>query len=301
MGAPMSAAAIAKALGGYKTGRGFMVPCPCHRDRTPSLSVADGRNGVLVFCFAGCLTADVIASLKGRGLWESNGPADRQSFNSSPVRRTDAGPRPHFRVEPKRSDEEERLAYVRKLWRQAKDPHGTLAEIYLARRNLNLPRELAGRCLRFHPHCPWEKSTVPALIAAFHPIAEPDDDSMPVGLLRIGLTDDGGKLGKKMLGPVAGAAIKLDHDESVEQGLFIAEGLETALACRQRDWRPMWCLGSEGGIRRLPPLSGLCLTIAADHDSAGLSAAQACAERWAAAGNEVFIRWPAGLGRDFAD
>jgi hypothetical protein len=43
------------------------------------------------------------------------------------------------------------------------------------------------------------------------------------------------------------------------------------------------------------------LTLFADHDPTGLSAAQRCAERWQAAGCEVFIRWPKGLGRDYAD
>ena len=49
-------------------------------------------------------------------------------------------------------------------------------------------------------------------------------------------------------------------------------------------------------------LAGIeALTIFADHDHAGLAAAQACAERWQAAGCEAFIRWPKGLGRDYAD
>jgi putative DNA primase/helicase len=49
-------------------------------------------------------------------------------------------------------------------------------------------------------------------------------------------------------------------------------------------------------------LAGIeALTCFADHDSTGLNAAQACAERWQAAGCEAFIRWPKGLGRDYAD
>jgi hypothetical protein len=105
-----------------------------------------------------------------------------------------------------------------------------------------------------------------------------------------------------VLGRLKGACIKLTDDEDVAEGLHVAEGTETALACMQSGFRPMWSCVSEGGIRDFPPLSAIeCLTINADHDHAGLSAAQICAERWQAAGHEVFIRWPEGLGRDFAD
>ena len=107
---------------------------------------------------------------------------------------------------------------------------------------------------------------------------------------------------RMVLGRLKDACIKLTADEDVAEGLHIGEGIETCVACIQRDFRPMWACVSEGGIRDFPVLSGVeCLTIAADHDHAGLRAAQTCAERWQAAGHEVFIRWPEGLGRDFAD
>ena len=60
--------------------------------------------------------------------------------------------------------------------------------------------------------------------------------------------------------------------------------------------------GSAGAIAKFEPIPGIeCLTIFADHDKTGLADAQVCAERWQAAGHEVFIRWPSGLGRDYAD
>jgi hypothetical protein len=46
-------------------------PGPSHRngDRTPSLSVKDGRNGrPLLFCFAGCSYDEIVAALEARGL-----------------------------------------------------------------------------------------------------------------------------------------------------------------------------------------------------------------------------------------
>lgn len=52
---------------GAKGGRGYWT-CPAHEDRSPSLSVKAGDDGrVLVRCFAGCQTAEVVAAL-GMGL-----------------------------------------------------------------------------------------------------------------------------------------------------------------------------------------------------------------------------------------
>lgn len=65
----MIAEAIARALGGRRSGRGWVARCVCHEDRTPSLSLADGDGGrLLVRCFAGCNPADVLRELARRGL-----------------------------------------------------------------------------------------------------------------------------------------------------------------------------------------------------------------------------------------
>lgn len=46
---------IAKALGGYKIGDGWLVRCPAHHDRKPSLSISLSAGGkLLVRCDAGC-------------------------------------------------------------------------------------------------------------------------------------------------------------------------------------------------------------------------------------------------------
>ena len=68
----MTAAEIAQALGGRKISGTWMVCCPVHDDRTPSLSINSGNDGkVLVHCHAGCDQRDVIAILRRRGLWET--------------------------------------------------------------------------------------------------------------------------------------------------------------------------------------------------------------------------------------
>ena len=71
-----NAAGIARALG-CKTrsdaSGNYQCHCPgsSHKrgDRTPSLSVKDGRNGrPVLFCFAGCGYDEIAAALEARGL-----------------------------------------------------------------------------------------------------------------------------------------------------------------------------------------------------------------------------------------
>jgi putative DNA primase/helicase len=52
-------------LSGVKKSRtGWTALCPAHHDRRPSLSIAQGWEGrVLIKCFAGCATDDVLDSL----------------------------------------------------------------------------------------------------------------------------------------------------------------------------------------------------------------------------------------------
>ncbi len=66
----MNAEEIARALGGRRSGKGWVVKCPAHQDKRPSLSIDEGSNGkALVKCRAGCSQDDVIDALRGRGLW----------------------------------------------------------------------------------------------------------------------------------------------------------------------------------------------------------------------------------------
>jgi hypothetical protein len=47
-----------------RSGDGWTAKCPHHHDRNASLSVGTGRDGrVLIFCFAGCPTEDIVRSI----------------------------------------------------------------------------------------------------------------------------------------------------------------------------------------------------------------------------------------------
>lgn len=69
---------IVKALGGRRSGAGWIARCPAHQDRNPSLSICAGRNGQpLVHCHAGCTQGDVIAALRDRGVWHGGEYTER--------------------------------------------------------------------------------------------------------------------------------------------------------------------------------------------------------------------------------
>ncbi len=301
------AAAIARALGGRKSGAGWVCKCVAHDDRSPSLSICDGKDGrILVKCFSGCDGRNIIDALDRRGLWperkrkrEGNARSKPKPANASRVTHLDA----------------DRSAIVRQLWCGTVDPRGTWAEHYLNKRNLRLPGdpEILLRTLRFHPRCPWKRERVPALVCAFEPIdvhvpADPFLDPPVAAIHRI---RGRGHDNKKMLGPVRGCAVMISPWWHVGETLHITEGLETALALYNEGaanpedcHRPIWATGSAGAIRAFPIVDRVRrLVIWTDNDASGVgvSAARECARRWAEAGKRVVVRNPMREGADYAD
>lgn len=61
-----------KKLGGNR----YIACCPAHDDRNPSLSITQGKDKLLVHCFAGCTQAEVIDALVALELWH-------EKFNKS--------------------------------------------------------------------------------------------------------------------------------------------------------------------------------------------------------------------------
>ena len=123
----------------------------------------------------------------------------------------------------------------------------------------------------------------------------------PQAISRTFLDHEARKRERKFLGPVGGAAIKLDADEDVLGGLHIGEGIETCMTARMLGLRPAWALGSAGAIAAFPVLNGVeCLTLLREHDQANRDASDACAARWAAAGREVINIEPLA-GKDLND
>lgn len=268
---------LAAALGGDVVGRAVLAPGPGHSPRDRSLSVTPSptaEHGFIVFSHAGDHFADC-----------RNHVRDRLALPTTS--------RAAAVIRPARTPDTNTAAALR-IWREATDPRGTLAERYLGEhRGLALPAELCGRVVRFHAHCPWGKERGPCMVTAFRSIA---DDSL-VAIQRALLSDDGTKLDRKTLGPCAGAAIKITADEDVETGLHIGEGFETCLTAHSLGLRPVWALGAVAAIADFPVLAGIeALTVLGETDKKGsnAAAATACATRWIAAGREIFLFKPPG-------
>ena len=98
-----------------------------------------------------------------------------------------------------------------------------------------------------------------------------------------------------------GGVIRLWPNEAITSGLTIAEGIETALTAAEL-YPPAWSLIDAGNLGTFPVLNGIeSLLVVADHDPAGLSAADRCADRWYRAGREVNILKPPVPGQDLND
>ena len=176
-----------------------------------------------------------------------------------------------------------RAAAMWRLWDQCIPISGTLAETYLNRRGLHYD----GDAWRFRP----SSGSIIALVM----------DALtgePTGWHETILDRDGNKIGRKMHGCISGGAVRL-YDTDVLIGLAVAEGIETAIAS---DTRPIWACLSASVMKGLPVIPGVdCLTIFADHDQAGIDAANDLGQKYHNAGREVILTMPEKYGTDFAD
>jgi len=232
----MKAEIIAKALRGRKVGVAWMACCPAHEDREPSLSITDAKGGkVLVRCHAGCDQRQVIAALRSRGVWETEGRHDGRSPRKS-VRRLPSALGPDIL---KRT--EAALAF----WQASQPAEGTLADTYLRSRGLHVSTPSS---IRFHPGLKHPSDGVwPAMVA----FVTRGTDAEPIAIHRTFLAPDGsGKAPvdptKMMLGPCRGGVVRLGESDGL---LMVGEGIETCLAAMQATGNPAWAALSTSGLR----------------------------------------------------
>lgn len=280
---PASIRDAARALGGDVAGRDTVLcPGPGHSPRDRSLSVRfrpDG--GFLVHSHAGDdwrACRDHVAARLGLPSWRPS------SSPSRPVLTLVASP-------PPADDGADRTRVALSIWGQAGDPRGTPAERYLAGRGLSLPDNVAGEVLRWHPRAGCMMALMRCVIT-----------DEPRAIHRTFIDADGRKTDRKMLGPVAGTAVKLEADPEVDVRLVIGEGVETCLAAREAGLRPVWALGSAGAIKQLPVLPGLDgLLVLGEHDGgANLAATRALARRYRDADAAEVSRFMPREGDDVA-
>jgi hypothetical protein len=273
------------ALGGDIVGRNQIVcPGPGHSQRDRSLSIKLTAAGFICHSFCGDdwrVCQDYVRERLGLPRWHKHKPLDL---------------RPLQRTQPQ-TDPKQNIERARRLWDEAQDPRIPLVIDYFASRALDLPADLCGSVLRFHPQCPWRTDDrtdfIPCLIAAFTSVN--DSTITAVHRIRLDRPERWPKTQRKMLGEIKGSAIKLD---ALGARLAIAEGVESALAARQLGFGAIWALGSARG---LAPVNGVNeLIILGEHDEASRRAADACSQLWSERGKKVFLALPRS-GGDFND
>ena len=290
----MNAQDITKALGGSWHGSYGTAKCPAHDDREPSLSIRDGTDGEPVFnCFARCDWRDIKDMLRARGLLPEHSERRR------PYRRYRPPTTPKPR--PVDTDQQQRMEFARRKWREARPLVDTPADVYFRERGLKPGPDGWPASLRYHAglrHGPTGL-LLPALVAAV--TIWPDRNV--VGLHRTFLRVDGKdkapvSSNKMMIGKCAGGAVRL---APADPELVLSEGLETALSVQQATGKAVWACLSTSGLKSviLPP-EVETVTIAADADEPGEEAAQAAARRFIAEGRTVKIARPP-QGMDFND
>ncbi len=258
---------LVAALGGRWTGYVAMCRCPAHQDRNPSLSLRQGDRDILVTCFAGCASEDVLREL-------------------ARVRVTGGNPMPARQVTG--------TANVEKIWNEAGPVEGTLAERYLRRRGL--PPTLAD--LRFHPRCPHNPKpfTVykPALLVGVR------EANRLVAIQRIFLDPETAWYTEKVTLGRLNAGVW--QGGGYADTIAWAEGMETAASYFQLKGIPCW---SPLGARRFNlahlPDSVTTLVLAGDPDAEGRRAVTKAIQRYVTGTRIVRVDYPPKGASDWAD
>ena len=298
MSCPSDLRAIARALGGEVVGRQVLAPGPGHSRQDRSLSVtisATAPEGFLAFSHAGDDFAECRDHVKrALGL-----PTERPA----PQTRTPRAPQPR----PDDAEREARRAkYIAQTVAELQPIIGTPGERYL-RETRRIDTSAIADVLERTDAIGWHPSVLfreeghalhDKRIGCIVAVLTDPVTADPTGGITRTYLHEGRKITKaKGLGP-AGIA-RLDLDERVLGGLFLAEGLETALAAASIGLRPMWSVGSTAIMARLPVIGGIeAITVLADNDAngAGERAARELAARWTEARKSVRLWIPTSPG-----
>jgi putative DNA primase/helicase len=263
----MSAADIALTLDGRREGRAWRCRCPVHGGR--SLVVSDGHEGrLLVKCWAGCPSRDVLAELRRHGLID--GAAGGDDASPDPT-----GPERRRNAEARRR--RQRIALARDMVAQSLPAVGTVVERYLRAACGVLGTAPIPQSIHYLPMAspyawhPPSGGRRPVMLAAVEHV-----EIGLAGVHRTWLAVDGS--GKASLEPVristgviSGGAV---HLAPARDELLVAEGIETTLSGIIATGLPGWAALSTSGLVALvlPPIVRSVI-ILADHDGDVLGAA----------------------------
>jgi putative DNA primase/helicase len=281
----VSAATIAVALGGSRSGGWWRCRCPVHQSAGPTLALRDGADNLVIKCHAGCAPVEILYELRRLGLLDGTyRPRNAQ-----------------FKVD---ADDETKGArnrdFATTIWNAA-EPAERSPQIarYFRSRDIILPPP---RTLRWARSCRHPNgSTRSAMIALVH-----DCDGEQIGIHRTYLLADGTAKApvdpaRLSLGPIKGGAVRL---APVAETLMVGEGIETCLAAMQATAMPAWAALSTSGLTALflpPVVREIIILVDNDVNGAGERAARSAAERWLAEGRRVRLAIPPVPGTDFND
>jgi putative DNA primase/helicase len=292
---------MARTLNGHVVGGEVLAPGRGHSQRDRSLSVrlsASSPDGFIVHSFAGEDWRDCQDYVRERLGLPSAWKPDRRTPSPKSSRLADPG---------EEARHEQRRAYVAQLISELQSVRGTIGETYLRE-----PRRIDTQAIAdvlnsidaigWHPAVRFNEvghalhgQRLGCIVAI---MSDPLTAKPTGGISRTYLTADGSKVDKaKGLGPAG--VVRLSRDEDVLAGLFVAEGLETALAGMSIGALPMWSTGSTSIMANLPVVSGIeAITIIADNDAngAGERAPRQLNERWFRAGRETMVLVPETQG-----
>lgn len=258
----------------------WIATCPAHGSgRNRALSIAVKEDKLLIHCFGGCPAEAVLSAL---GLtWRDLYAREARPWEAPDYYRPVASERPTAPLEAR-----ERW---QGWWDRAKPNHPLLAR-YLRARGLSITPPPSLRLAT------WGDQ--PVMLARVE---------SPRGLVGMHLTllkpDGSGRIEKKLAAgsKPLGGAIRL-YPLEVSQPLALAEGVETALAVHQSAGWPAWACVSATGLERVElPAEVHEVVIAADHDPAGLEAANALARRLLGENRRVRLATPPREGTDWLD
>jgi putative DNA primase/helicase len=220
-------------------GGNYLIRCPAHDDQSPSLSLCDGKRGLVVHCFSGCDPLDVLAAI-------------REIDHGSLVPRQ-TSPQPHAGSPEYTRRQHDKAQW---LWNRRCPLAGSLAETYLRYARCYtgpLPPTLA-----FLP--PSKPEHHPAMIAAFALVDEPEPGVLaaPRHVRAVHLTflkrDGSSKAdvqpNRKIIGSPLGMPIVLAPPNDL-LGLAITEGIEDGLTAYEATGLGVMVAGAAGFMPKI--------------------------------------------------
>lgn len=258
----------------------WRATCPAHgTGRNQALSIAVKGDKLLLHCFAGCPSEQVLEALglEWRELYAGGSrPWDVPGY---------------YRPNPAPPEPEAELRQRWERWWSGGTPSHPLLRRYLQARGLSIEPPPSLRLAY------WEAG--PTMLAR---VTDPNGELCGIHMTLLA-RDGSARLSKRLAkgSHPLGGAIRL-YPLEPDKPLALAEGIETALAVHEATGWPVWACVSAGGLERvvLPP-EALEVVVAADNDKAGLEAANRLARRLLGEGRRVRIAKPPKPGADWLD